>query len=295
MSGVAHADSGVPSGTSNPAPSNPDPSDKVSGEITPEALEALPSADVVVLGEVHDNPDHHANQARAVAALRPKALVFEMLTPDQLARLGEADRRDAQTLEAALDWQQSGWPDFAMYWPIFAAAPEARLFAGGVDRQDARRAVKEGAATFFGADAGRYGLDQPLAAPLQAELEAQQMQAHCNAMPAAMMPGMVEVQRLRDAALAGGAIQAMAETGGPVVVIAGSGHARADLGVPAVLGRAAPELRVLSVGQLERGTMENATGQSDVAAPSEEAPPFDLWIASPAVAREDPCLSLTGG
>jgi uncharacterized iron-regulated protein len=36
-------------------------------------------ADVVVLGEVHDNPQHHANQAAVVRALQPSALVFEMI------------------------------------------------------------------------------------------------------------------------------------------------------------------------------------------------------------------------
>ena len=52
-----------------------------------EALEPedLPRADVVLLGEVHDNPAHHAFQAEAVAYLAPRALVFEMLTPAQAA------------------------------------------------------------------------------------------------------------------------------------------------------------------------------------------------------------------
>ena len=41
-------------------------------------LTALPAAaqDVVILGEVHDNPAHHAEQAAQVAAIQPRALVF---------------------------------------------------------------------------------------------------------------------------------------------------------------------------------------------------------------------------
>ena len=35
-------------------------------------------ADITVLGEIHDNPGHHANQAAIVKALQPAALVFEM-------------------------------------------------------------------------------------------------------------------------------------------------------------------------------------------------------------------------
>lgn len=259
------------------------PASEVQSDALADVLTALPPSDVVVLGEVHDNAAHHVNQARAVAALQPKALVFEMLTPDQVAGMGDVDRTDERAMEAVLGWADSGWPDFAIYWPVFAAAPEARIFGAGVDRGAARAAMKDGAAGYFGADASVYGLDTPLAPDLQARLEAEQMQAHCNAMPEGMMPGMVEVQRLRDAALARAAVQAVKATGGPVVVIAGSGHARADLGVPAMLTRAAPELRVLSVGQVEQGEGD------------QDALPFDLWVRSEPVEREDPCLSLTGG
>ena len=41
-----------------------------------------------VIGEVHDNPHHHRNQARAVAALKPGAIVFEMLTPENDSMYG---------------------------------------------------------------------------------------------------------------------------------------------------------------------------------------------------------------
>ncbi|MDF0603033.1 hypothetical protein P1J78_19995, partial [Psychromarinibacter sp. C21-152] len=40
----------------------------VAEEIGPAGLSDLPAADVVILGEIHDNPVHHRNQARAVAA-----------------------------------------------------------------------------------------------------------------------------------------------------------------------------------------------------------------------------------
>jgi hypothetical protein len=197
-------------------------------------------------------PDHHRNQARAVAALRPKALVFEMLTPGQLARpLGARERSSSTALAEALQWQQSGWPEFSLYWPIFAAAPEARIYAAGIGREDARRAFTQGAHSYFGAEAGLYGLDQPLPADLQAGLEAEQMAAHCQAMPAEMMPAMVEIQRMRDAELARAALRAFRETGGPVAVIAGSGHARTDYGAPAMIRRADPGIRVLALGQIE--------------------------------------------
>lgn len=251
----------------------------LAGPIAPGALpEALQGADVVVLGEVHDNPLHHAHQAQAVAALRPSALVFEMLTPEQAARATPELRGDRQALEAALDWTASGWPDFAMYHPIFLAAPGAAVHGGALPRARVRQAVTEGAAAAFGEGAADYGLDRPLVPADKAAREALQDAAHCGKLPAALLPGMVEAQRLRDAALAQAALRAVEQTGGPVAVITGTGHARRDHGIPAALALAAPGLTVLSVGQLE-------------ADPGPDAP-YDLWIVTAPHPRGDPCEGL---
>ena len=248
-------------------------------QIFPDALDTLPPADVVILGEVHDNPIHHSHQARAVAALRPTALVFEMLSPEQAGLAMGLPRGDGKALGQALQWEESGWPDFAMYHPIFTAAPHAALYGAALPREDVRRAFSEGAASVFGAEAAQYGLTIALDAEDQSRREAEQMAAHCDALPPEMLPGMVQAQRLRDAALARAVLQALDATGGPVAVITGTGHARTDTGIPAALAQAAPQLRVLSIGQLE-------------AAPGtaiETAPPYDLWIITAPTPRDDPC------
>ncbi|MGP3697700.1 ChaN family lipoprotein [Rhodobacter sp. NSM] len=249
--------------------------------IQPADLARLPPADVVILGEVHDNPRHHENQAVAVAGLRPSALVFEMLTPEKAALVAPRLLGDERKLAAELEWDRSGWPDFALYHPIFLAAPEAQVFGAEISREDARAAVKSGAAAAFGAEAPRFGLDLPLDAADLADRTEEQRVAHCDALPPDLLPGMVEAQRLRDAALARSVLQALDETGGPVAVITGTGHARRDKGVPSVLAHAAPELRVLSVGQFETS-------------PEGEVP-FDLWLVTAPVPRDDPCADLVGG
>lgn len=236
------------------------------GQIFATDLAGLQPVNVTILGEVHDNVLHHQNQARAVAAIKPRALVVEMLTEDQ-ARLAETDLRQA--------WDQSGWGDFDLYEPIFLAAPQAKIFGANLPRLALKGAVSDGAAAFFGPDAARYGLTVALDPAEQAMREAEQAEAHCNALPTELLPGMVEAQRLRDAALARAVVQAMAETGGPVAVITGTGHARKDRGVPAVLALAAPDLTVFSVGQLE-------------SYPGAEAP-FDRWIVTPPQPRDNPC------
>jgi uncharacterized iron-regulated protein len=245
--------------------------------IGPGDLAHLPAAAVTILGEVHDNVEHHRNQAAAVAALRPTALVFEMLSPEQAARATPAARADAATLDAALGWAGSGWPDFALYWPIFAAAPDAAVAGAALPRATIRAALQDGAAAAFGPDAARYGLTLPLDPADQAAREADQQAAHCGALPPDRLPGFVEAQRLRDAALARAALDALAAHGPPVVVIAGTGHARTDRGIPAAIAAAAPGLAVLAIGQVESDPGPGA--------------PFDRWIVTDPQPRPDPCAA----
>jgi len=236
---------------------------------------AAMAQDVTVIGEVHDNPAHHETQARLVTEIAPRALVFEMLTPEQAARIAPGTRGGAEALADLLGWAESGWPDFGMYYPIFEAARGARIYGAGLDREAARAAMKDGLDAALDGEAARYGLDAPLPEAQQAAREALQMRAHCDALPEEMLPGMVRVQRLRDAMLARAALAAHEETGGPVVVITGNGHARKDWGMPALLARAAPELEIRAIGQSETG------------APL--AGEYDKVISAPPPARDDPC------
>ncbi|MEX0301322.1 MAG: ChaN family lipoprotein [Leisingera sp.] len=242
-----------------------------------EAAEALRGADVAVLGEVHDNPQHHLNQAALLDMLQPKAVVWEMITEAQAAGLDAARLDDAEYVVKQLDWDRSGWPGFSLYAPVFAAAKEARQYGALVPRREASKALKQGVAAYFGAEAAaRFGLDQPLPQDEQAAREADQLASHCNAMPAEMLPVLVEFQRLRDAALAAAVDMALAETGGPVAVITGNGHARTDRGLPVYLAKARPSAVLVSLGQSEGGEISGA---------------FDLFLNASSVPRPDPCLA----
>ncbi len=231
---------------------------------------------IVVLGEVHDNPDHHVVQAEWLRRYPPAAVVFEMLTPAQVAAGAGIDRADAAALGLAYGWEAAGWPDFALYAPVFAAVPEAPLYGAALPRDAVIAAARDGAAAIFGDEALRFGL-APLPEDDQAAREAEQMDVHCGALPAAMMAGMVEVQRLRDAHFARVALQALDETGGPVVVITGNGHARQDRGIPAVIGLARPGVEVFALGQFE------AQPEGDV--------PYDGYFIAAPVDRGDPCAA----
>lgn len=233
--------------------------------------------DVLILGEVHDNPAHHAVQAERVSDLQPSAIVFEMLTADQAQLARPELRQDEAALAKVLEWETSGWPAFSMYYPIFEAAPNAAIYGAQVTRDASRAVLNEGLTTAFGSEAALYTLDRDLPTDEQANREAMQRDAHCDALPEDILPGMVAIQRLRDAVLARSVLQAIEATGGPVALITGNGHARRDWGVPAYLAEVAPDLEIWVVGQTE----DNAVLEGG----------YDEVVSSSAVERPDPCAA----
>ena len=242
-----------------------------------DLAQRIAGIDVVILGEVHDNPAHHVFQTEVAEAIGPSAFVFEMVTADEARFVTPDLAADPAALSDALGWAESGWPDFSMYYPLFLQAARASAYGAEVPRDAARAAFNEGAAAVFPGDAARFGLTDPLDPGEQAAREAEQQEAHCNALPEDILPGFVEAQRLRDAVLAEAALDALEAHGAPVVIVTGNGHARTDRGVPALLAEAAPEVTVFALGQFE-------------AVP--EAPvPFDAWTVAEPVDRPDPCVA----
>ncbi|WP_299838285.1 ChaN family lipoprotein [uncultured Jannaschia sp.] len=216
----------------------------------------MPPADIYVIGEIHDNPVHHAVQANLVARLDPEAVVFEMLSDEQAARIEPDTPRDAATLGPLLDWAESGWPDIALYAPIMAASDAVILGAAGA-----------------AGDLSVYDLDVALPVEEQAARERLQAEAHCGALPEDMLPDFVARQRATDAQFAARTLAALDAHGAPVVLIAGNGHARTDWGVPAAIARVRPELGVVAVVQ----------GEGDPTVPG------DLVLQATPQDRGDPC------
>ena len=122
-----------------------------------DLLEAAIEAQIVILGERHDNPIHHEKQAEIVRILAPAGLAFEMIkrAEEEVAN----DRRTA--------WENESWSNWDDYRQILEAAPNARITGGGVDRDVLLSSVKNGAAMAWGAEGARYRLlDQlPLGCP----------------------------------------------------------------------------------------------------------------------------------
>ncbi|TFG93703.1 MAG: hypothetical protein E4H11_08015 [Myxococcales bacterium] len=95
---------------------------------------------------------------------------------------------------------------------------------------------------------------------------------------------MVDAQRARDGALA----RALIDPGpGGAILIAGSGHTRADLGVPWVLRAWAPEAAVASVAFVE--VQRDALTLAEAVRAAADVGPHDFLWFTPRVDDLDPC------
>jgi len=268
-------------------------------------LAAMSEADFVLLGETHDNPDHHLIQAQLVGAIsatgRQPALAFEMLQTNQqkaidAALVGRAPVPD--DVAAAVDWRHGSWPDFAFYRPIFAAGMHARLplLAADLPRDSVRRFLSEGAIAFPAPVRElleRAGKPDPR---IEAAMERDMDRAHCGELPRSALQPLVTLQRARDASLSERLLTADIDFS-PLgyeqgaILIAGTGHVRRDRGVPAYLSREAPGRSVLAVALLE--VSPDLVRPDDYAGQLGTEPmPFDYVVFTPATDRTDPCLEL---
>lgn len=200
-----------------------------------ELVERLEKSSRLIVGEQHDNRDHHALQVWLLQSLGERraqgSLLLEMLTPDQQLRVD--DVRHASTpstdLPGALAWQ-SGW-DWNLYGPIvrFALTQPYPLLAANLDTLEVR-AVYANPPTLSGSRSN--------AASVKDELLEQISDSHCGLLPKSQMPAMLAVQQQRDRRMAKRLLAAPT----PSLLFAGAYHARKDVGVP---------IHVLDLGELQ--------------------------------------------
>ena len=258
------------------------------------------AADVLVIGETHDNPDHHRLQGRLLAAFaatkrkrsgRPPAIVFEMIDTDRdaaLARVNGKTDRTADDIFDAAEWDTSGWPARAIYRPVMQAAARSGgpVVAAGLPRQTVRTVGRQGLKALPPARRQALRL-APLPPAHQESLERQIVKSHCDMIPRQAAAAMSGVQRLRDALLAERVMQALKENGS-VVLITGTGHARADRGAPLYIRRHDPQVKTFVVWLAE--AREEARDWRDLlpedARPAELA---DVVVVTPRAERKDPC------
>lgn len=257
---------------------------------------------VLVLGEVHDNSDHHAARALMLNAIGPDSrprvgVVAEQVRADQQPALDQfqasarpAGAEGVAALKTALSWETSGWNKYA-YEPVLAAilAQGLTLSAGDPPRQTIKHLAKEGRAGLDAGEAARLALDRELGSALDAASFAEIKDSHCGMLPETAVPRMAFAQRYRDAHLADATLRTASATGA-AILLTGNIHARRDRGVPWYLTQRQPGATVISVL-----FVEVEAGQSDPSAyvprDPDGKPAADFVVFTPRAERGDPCAA----
>ena len=248
-------------------------------------------APLLLLGEVHDNAALHALRLQALTRLvaggaRP-ALLMEQFDRERQADIDRELQRapdmapgDAEfnaTVEALVKLGSTaggGW-QWDLYRPVLKLALQYRLpiVAANVSRAEARVVMQQGLAA-----TGWQAAVPADIARRQAEIIAA---SHCGQLDAAASARMALAQVARDQFMA--RLVAL-HAGRGVVLLAGNGHVRADIGVPRWLS---PGLRARTraVGALEAGGAAHDNH-------AEDASTYDSVLRTAAQLRADPCAGM---
>jgi uncharacterized iron-regulated protein len=186
---------------------------------------------------------------------------------------------DRAEVDRQLEWSAQGWPDFAMYWPLFELARKNNLPVVATDLDPAvnRRISRGGLGAAGDDDPARLRSAMP-DDPARDKAIAQRIRdAHCNQITESRALRMLESWYARNVVMArrvGGALAQAPQ----VVVIMGRGHASPGA-VPEQLAAMRPGTRQMVVGFFD--------GQAD--GPVE--PLADVQWITPARPHPEPCLS----
>lgn len=240
---------------------------------------SIRDVDVLILGEKHDNRWHHLYQAEVIKNLAEQeildAVYMEHLFASQEVIL-RADKPD--TWPEKLKWNQSGWPDYKMFSPIFKVLAEKsiRVKGIGIPRTMIKGLYQNKDPELISTDMkGRIGLMEKLPASAHQRLIDTIRESHCGYIDTKHAQKMLPLQRYKDAYMA----SRLEVQGGKIAVfLVGAGHARKDFGVPYYIRKGSPSIRVQSVFLAEHGDKDEI-----------EDGLFDLLVQLPAVKREDPC------
>lgn len=188
-----------------------------------ELLKQLEPNSWLILGETHENLDHHRIQTEIIDTLaeqgRMGSLALEMANSEQQVLLDQAHAGDLEITPKTLQWQR-GWP-----WEWYEAPVKKGLErASRVVAADLTRAAKM--------DAYRdEALEVPAKPAYQEFMLELLFQSHCEQMPKSQLGSMLRVQYARDLNM----LEAMQNNTNPEAVnilLAGTVHTRYDIGIP---------------------------------------------------------------
>ena len=252
-----------------------------------DLIAAIHDADIILLGEIHDNVFQHRARADLISRVQSKefAIVSEHLVS------GSEIAYSGRLLE---DLEIIGFNKKAWSWPVhevlYKKFEEFSLpvFGGNLSEKDinniyaGRRLSQSDTLTPI---VKRSALDNQSKDKLLNDL----VVGHCGVVEEDFLSFMFKVQRLRDASLA-----YIASKVAPAIVIAGNGHVRRDYGVPQILKKMDPTSNIVSVAFLEIDKLSEMTENNLIKKLFKDADTDYIWLTEAVSRVDDPCEQLRG-
>lgn len=206
---------------------------------TAEVTARLAERDFVLLGERHDDAEHHRWQLHTLAALLGRreigAVGFEMLPRSKQSVLDAwaQGEKDAETFFEAADWDRVWGYDTELYRPLLDFVRMHRLPARAlnVERETVRAVREEGWSALAPDEREDVGEPAPASEAYVDRLERTWRHHPGMEDDAEALERFVEAQTFWDRAMAEALAEAYEDSGAPVVGIVGRGHLEGGHGI----------------------------------------------------------------
>ena len=242
---------------------------------------------IYLLGEVHDNPKAHSERFSLI-----ESLVSKKFRP--VIAMEQFDRDNQEALNQALSSCKNadcviqkaggkGW-EWNFYKPVIETALKLRLpiIAANISSNDAMKVVRNGlGAALSNETLHDFNLNMPLDSALFQKQKIAIDDGHCRTLPNSAFKGMVNAQVARDVWMA----KTIRDNGANgLILLAGNGHIRKDIGV----------YRWLSDAERSRTEVIAFTEEDGETVKESEAQLYDRTIRLKPFERDDPCKAFTG-
>ncbi len=259
-----------------------------------ELFVAITNSQYVLLGEKHDNPDHHRLQLdllnQLIASNKLDSISLEMIdssSDDRLETIQQQNINSLDELKVYLEWEEEGW-DWPYYGPLILDSLQAGIAVRSANISSQQVGEMYGQPLD---EAVSSVLDATAIEQLNEEIDA----SHCNMLPASQFPAMVGIQQARDHQMALSLTFEQADLlpGMIRLLVAGNYHVRQDLSVPNYIMALNPStsreqivaLAFLEVDPESDDPLDYMQAYSSIS-------PYDFIWFTPSSSNEDYCASL---
>ncbi len=241
---------------------------------------------IYLLGEVHDNPAVHSERMGLIENLLSKnfrpAIAMEQFDRENQALLNQA-MNSCKTSDCVIQKVGGrGW-EWNFYKPVIDIAIKhgLPLIAANLSSKDAMNIALNGLGSALSAETlHEFNLNVPLDKDLFQKQKIAIDEGHCHTLPNSAFKGMVNAQVARDVWMA----KTIREnSGNGLILLAGNGHVRKDIGV----------YRWLSPSERARTEVIAYTEDHGDTIKESEAKLYDRTVRLQPFERDDPCRAFT--